>query len=39
MSGPSEIREFFLAPAARLRDRRFVIHGVRYPEDAIEGSQ
>ena len=31
-----EIREFFLAPAARLRDRRFVIHGVRYPENALK---
>lgn len=30
-----EIREFFLCPAARLRDRKFVIHGVRYPEDAL----
>lgn len=30
-----EIREFLLCPAARLRDRRFVIHGVRYPVDAL----
>ncbi len=32
----AEIREFFLCPATRLRDRRFVIHGVRYPENAME---
>jgi len=32
----AEIREFFLAPAERLRDRRFVIHGVRYPDDALQ---
>src|SRR5579871_2829231 len=32
----AEIREFFLAPAARLRNRRFVIHGVRYPDEAIK---
>ena len=31
----AEIREFLLAPAARLRDRRFVIHGVRYPDEAL----
>ena len=32
----AEIREFFLAPAERLCNRRFVIHGVRYPDDALE---
>jgi spore maturation protein CgeB len=31
-----EIREFLLCPATRLRNRRFVIHGVRYPEDALK---
>jgi spore maturation protein CgeB len=31
-----EIREFFLAPAARLRQRQFVIHGVRYPDNALK---
>lgn len=35
----AEIREFFLCPAARLRDRRFVIHGVRYPEVAMKALQ
>jgi spore maturation protein CgeB len=30
-----EIHEFFLCPAARLRSRSFVIHGVRYPENAL----
>lgn len=35
----TEIREFLLAPAARLRDRRFVIHGVRYPDDARKALQ
>ena len=32
----AEIREFLLCPAARLRDRRFAIHGVRYPEEALK---
>jgi spore maturation protein CgeB len=32
----AEIRELFLCPAARLRDRKFVIHGVRYPEGALQ---
>jgi spore maturation protein CgeB len=30
-----EIREFLLAPASRMRDRRFVIYGVRYPDEAL----
>jgi spore maturation protein CgeB len=30
-----EIREFLLSPAASLNKRRFVVHGVRYPEDAL----
>lgn len=30
-----EIREFFLCPAGQLRNRRFVIHGVRYPQNAL----
>lgn len=32
----TEIREFLLCPAARLGNRRFVIHGVRYPDDALK---
>jgi len=32
----AEIREFFLCPAARLPGRRFVIHGVRYPQNALD---
>jgi len=35
----AEIREFFLNPAARLRNRRFAIHGVRYPDDALKALQ
>jgi spore maturation protein CgeB len=31
----SEIREFLLKPAAALPDRRFLIYGVRYPEDGL----
>jgi spore maturation protein CgeB len=31
----AEITEFFLCPATRLRSRRFVIHGVRYPGNAM----
>jgi spore maturation protein CgeB len=31
----AEIREFLLCPAARVHDRKFVIHGVRYPEVAL----
>lgn len=31
-----EIGSFLLEPAAALRDRRFTIYGVRYPEDALE---
>lgn len=30
-----EIGSFLLEPAAALRDRRFTIYGVRYPEDAL----
>jgi len=30
-----EIREFLLKPAAAMRDRRFSIYGVRYPEQAL----
>jgi spore maturation protein CgeB len=29
-----EIREFLLRPASVMRDRRFTIYGVRYPEEA-----
>lgn len=31
-----EIREFLLGPATALRDRTFVIHGVRYPDEALQ---
>lgn len=31
-----EIREFLLEPAAAMRDRKFVIHGVRYPNEALQ---
>lgn len=30
-----EIREFLLAPARRMLERRFVIYGVRYPGEAL----
>ncbi|MFL6303973.1 MAG: glycosyltransferase [Candidatus Sulfotelmatobacter sp.] len=30
-----EIHEFLLKPAAALRDRSFVVYGVRYPEDGL----
>jgi spore maturation protein CgeB len=30
-----EIHEFLLKPAAALRDRGFVVYGVRYPEDGL----
>jgi spore maturation protein CgeB len=29
-----EIREFLVRPALKMQDRRFTIHGVRYPEEA-----
>ena len=32
----AEIREFLLAPASRMPERRFAIWGVRYPSDALE---
>jgi spore maturation protein CgeB len=31
-----ELLEFLVRPAAELRDRRFRVHGVRYPELALE---
>jgi spore maturation protein CgeB len=31
----AEIREFLLKPAAALRDRRFLIYGVRYPQEGL----
>lgn len=31
-----EIREFLLRPASRMSSRRFSIHGVRYPNHALE---
>lgn len=30
-----EIREFLLCPATHMRDRKFAIYGVRYPEPAL----
>jgi spore maturation protein CgeB len=30
-----ELEEFLIEPAAAMRNRRTVVHGVRYPEDAI----
>jgi spore maturation protein CgeB len=32
----AEIREFLLQPAAHLRQHRFTIYGVRYPEEGLE---
>jgi len=32
----AEIREFLLQPAAHLRQKRFSIYGVRYPEDGLQ---
>jgi spore maturation protein CgeB len=29
-----ELEEFLIAPASELRDHKFVVHGVRYPDDA-----
>jgi len=31
-----ELEEFLIAPAANLRDCRFAVHGVRYPEGALQ---
>ena len=31
----AEIREYLLSPASQLRQYRFAIHGVRYPEDGL----
>lgn len=30
-----ELQEFLINPAAAMRDRKFVVHGVRYPEEAL----
>ncbi len=30
-----ELEEFLIAPAAIMGDRQFVVHGVRYPDDAL----
>ena len=30
-----ELEEFLVSPAAALRDQKFVVHGVRYPDDAL----
>jgi spore maturation protein CgeB len=30
-----ELEEFLISPAAGLRDYKFVVHGVRYPNDAL----
>jgi spore maturation protein CgeB len=31
-----ELEEFLIGPAADLKDRHVVVHGVRYPEDAVQ---
>lgn len=31
-----ELEEFLMAPAAALSDAKFAVHGVRYPQDALE---
>jgi spore maturation protein CgeB len=30
-----ELEEFLIAPAAKMPDYKFAVHGVRYPEDAL----
>jgi spore maturation protein CgeB len=30
-----ELEDFLIHPAAALRERKFVVHGVRYPDDAL----
>ncbi len=30
-----ELHEFLITPASALRDHKFVVHGVRYPDDAL----
>jgi spore maturation protein CgeB len=30
-----ELEEFLIAPASALRDHKFAVHGVRYPDDAL----
>lgn len=30
-----ELEEFLIAPAAAMREHKFVVHGVRYPHDAL----
>jgi spore maturation protein CgeB len=32
----SELREFLMTPAAALREHKFAVQGVRYPQDALE---
>ncbi len=32
----TELQEFLIEPAAKLPDRKFVVHGVRYPGDALD---
>lgn len=31
-----ELQEFLIAPAAAMRERKFVVHGVRYPQAGLE---
>jgi spore maturation protein CgeB len=31
-----ELEEFLIGPAAAMRDRKFAVHGVRYPDDALK---
>ena len=35
MRGPKELQEFLISPASALRDYRFAVHGVRYPDEAL----
>lgn len=34
-----ELNEFLIGPARELRDRKFVVHGVRYPEQGLKQLQ
>lgn len=32
----NELQDFLIRPAAAMRDRKFAVHGVRYPDDALQ---
>jgi spore maturation protein CgeB len=32
----SELQEFLMTPAAAMREHKFAVHGVRYPQDALQ---